>query len=251
MPPTRLSRVAVDEVDTPGREGLTELTDDELTDDAAEGLSMEAKMADRAADTSAPTRARKAAGARQQPRRARETAHMAVEALPLNATQRRFLRSFAAELMLRDPHGAQLARVDDPRALARETAASAVGAASVWEKHLGAFYDAEGVRELLGRRGGPVTRQAVSKRKGLLALTTGSGRVVYPSFQFLDRSPVVGLDKVLAALPESLVSRWTVASWLASPQRELGGECPIDVLARGAVQPVAAAAHGWARSLAA
>lgn len=168
-----------------------------------------------------------------------------------SGSQRRFLRSFAAELMLRDPDGAQLDRVENPHALARETAATAVAAASVWEQHLGTFYDVDAVRELLGHGGRPVTRQAVSKRKGLLALATGSGRVVYPSFQFVDRAPVTGLGEVLAALPEPLVSRWTVASWLASPQRELGGERPIDLLARGTAQPVVAAAEGWARSLAA
>nr|WP_231126459.1 antitoxin Xre/MbcA/ParS toxin-binding domain-containing protein [Motilibacter aurantiacus] len=156
-----------------------------------------------------------------------------------------------AELLLRDPDGSRLDRVDDPDALARETAGRVVDTAAAWEAHLGAFYDVEGVRTLLSRGGRLISKQAVSKRKGLLALTTGSGRVVYPRFQFADGAPLAGLDDVLAELPEPLVSRWTVASWLVSPQPALDGERPVDVLREGSPAPVAAAARGWARSLAA
>jgi hypothetical protein len=52
-------------------------------------------------------------------------------------------------------------------------------------------------------------------------------------------------------LPERLVSRWTVASWFVSRQRELGGETPIAALRRGEVERVTAAAERWAQSLAA
>lgn len=162
-----------------------------------------------------------------------------------------FLESLALELRLRDPDGSRLGRVDDPRSLAREAAERAVDSAASWEAHLGGFYDVEGVRALLSRAGRPVSKQAVSKRRGLLALRTGSGRVVYPRSQFVDRAPVAGLDRVLAALPEALVSRWTLASWLSTPQVDLGGQVPLEVLARGEVEPVVAAAEDWARSLAA
>jgi hypothetical protein len=100
-------------------------------------------------------------------------------------------------------------------------------------QHLGPMYDVEGVRRLLGRPGAPVSRQAVSKRRGLLALTTGSGRVVYPAFQFGGGSPLPQLAQVLAELPEELVSRWTV-----------------DVLAAGNVDAVVRAARAWAAALA-
>nr|WP_231134439.1 antitoxin Xre/MbcA/ParS toxin-binding domain-containing protein [Motilibacter deserti] len=157
-----------------------------------------------------------------------------------------------AELLLRDPDGSRLDRVDDPDALARETAGRVVDTAAAWEAHLGAFYDVDGVRALLSSRDGQrITKQAVSKRKGLLALTTGSGRVVYPRFQFSEGAPLAGLDAVLAELPEPVVSRWTVASWLVSPQPALDGERPVDVLREGFPGPVVAAARGWARSLAA
>lgn len=161
----------------------------------------------------------------------------------------RFLQRVGAELLLLDPDGSRLQRVDDPHELAREVAEQAIDAAGSWEAHLGAFYDVDGVRTLLSRGGRPVSKQAVSKRRGLLALTTGSARVVYPRFQFTDGAPTPGVDAVLDALPESVVSRWTVASWLASPQAELGGEAPIEVLRQGSVQVVADAAREWSRSL--
>jgi Protein of unknown function (DUF2384) len=169
----------------------------------------------------------------------------------LRPSQQRFLNSMIAELLLRDPDGSRLDRVDDPDALARETAGRVVDTATSWEAHLGAFYDVEGVRTLLSRNGRQISKQAVSKRRGLLALTTGSGRVVYPRFQFSDGAPLPGLDAVLAALPEPLVSRWTVASWLVSPQPALDDERPIDVLREGAVAPVVTAACAWADALAA
>lgn len=92
----------------------------------------------------------------------------------------------------------------------------------------------------------------MSKRKGLLALTTGSGRVVYPLFQFADGGVLLPeLDTVLRAVPESLVSRWTIASWLVSPQVELSGRTLAQLLRAGATEPVLAAAHNWAAALAA
>jgi hypothetical protein len=169
----------------------------------------------------------------------------------LSPQQKDFLERLAAELLLRDPDGSRFAAADDPQLLAREAADRAVDAAQAWIAHLGPMYDVDGVRQLLGRSGIPVSRQAVSKRRGLLALTTGSGAVVYPAFQFPGGSPVAGLAKVLDALPEHLVSRWTVASWLVSAEPDLNGERPIDVLAYGASESVVAAAQQWAAALAA
>jgi hypothetical protein len=169
----------------------------------------------------------------------------------LSPQQQEFLDRLAAELLLRDPDGSRFAGTDDPQLLAREAADRAVDAAQAWIENLGPMYDVEGVRQLLGRSGTPVSRQAVSKRRGLLALATGSGRVVYPAFQFPGGSPVVGLAQVLDALPEHLVSAWTVASWLVSAEPDLDGDRPIDVLAYGRIEPVVAAARRWAAALAA
>src|SRR3954453_14033090 len=106
--------------------------------------------------------------------------------------------AFEEELARRDPGGPQLAAVDDLTALARAAADLVLDSAAAWQDHLGAFYDTDGVRQLLGRPGSPITKQAVSKRRDLLALTTGSGRKVFPAFQFQGRAPVAGLGEVLA-----------------------------------------------------
>lgn len=140
------------------------------------------------------------------------------------------IEAFSAQLAQYDPTGALVARSDDVLSLARDAAQRVLDSASTWVEHLGAFYDTEGVRKLLSRHGAPITRQAVHKRRGLLALTTGSGQVVYPAFQFDGQHLIPGFAAVLDVLPEGLVSRWTVASWLVSPEAELDAERPVDVL---------------------
>lgn len=165
-----------------------------------------------------------------------------------------FTRSVLQELAVRDPDGSRLGGATDVKQAAELAVNRILDPAMLWMEHLGAFYDTDGVRALLARDGAPVTRQAVHKRKGLLGLPTGSGRVVYPAFQFRDGTLIPGLDRVLSALPETLISRWTVASWLVSPEAHLDSERPIDVLASQdppAVERVVQAAHSWSAQLAA
>ena len=169
----------------------------------------------------------------------------------LSARQRQLLADLAAELLLRDPAGATLARVDDPALLARQTADSVLDTAAVWQEHLGPLYDVDGVARLLGHEGRALSRQAVSKRRHLLALRTGSGRVVYPAFQLRNGKVIDGLDRVLDAVPEQLVSRWTLASWLVSPEPDLDGSTPLEVLRAGGIEVVVAVARRWAHALAA
>lgn len=159
--------------------------------------------------------------------------------------------AFEAELERRDPDGTRLASVHDVDALARAAVDLVLDSATTWHEHLGSFYDTDGVRRLLGRPGSPVTKQAVSKRSDLLALTTGSGRKVFPRFQFRGHGTMPGLGEMLAALPEALVSRWTVASWLVSSAQDLEGQRPIDALADGNRRAVLASARAWAAALAA
>ena len=140
------------------------------------------------------------------------------------------IEAFSEQLAQYDPTGAIVARSDDLTAMARDAARRVLETASTWVEHLGSFYDSGGVAALLSRTATPISRQAVHKRRGLLALTTGSGQVVYPAFQFEGRRPVPGLAAVLDELPEAVVSRWTVASWLVSAEAELEGARPIDVL---------------------
>jgi hypothetical protein len=164
----------------------------------------------------------------------------------------RFATSLLDELARRDPDGSRLqASAADAVALVAD---QVLATAALWEEQLGAFYDTDGVRQLLARGGEPVSRQAVHKRRGLLALRTGSGQTVYPAFQFRGRALAPGLDRVLDLLPSDLVSGWTVASWLVSPEAELEGEHPVEVLFTGpdaAVDRVVTAAAHWAARLAA
>ena len=150
------------------------------------------------------------------------------------------------ELQLHDPSGDLGAR--RARDLGRSLADRMLDDADRWHEHLGPCLDVTGVRELLGEPGRPVSKQAVSQRQSLLALTTGSGRVVYPAFQFDGRSVVPGVADVLRVLPEDLVSRWTVASWLVSPDTELGA-APMALLRAGLRRPVVEAAGAWAVAL--
>lgn len=133
--------------------------------------------------------------------------------------------------------------LEEPEPLG-ERAGLAVAAASLWTDHVGPFLDTEGVMSLLDG----VTKQAVSQRvqgRRLLALRTGSGRLVYPLWQFQDGAPLPGLAEALAAAgyhPERPAGAWTVASWLATEDPDLGGS-PRALLAAGRVEPVLAAAR--------
>ena len=164
-----------------------------------------------------------------------------------------FIDHLRVELARRDPDGAMLGRVADVGLAAVVAADAALDSAHLWVEQLGAFYDTDGVRSLLGAPGTPVSRQAVHQRRGLLALRTRSGAVVYPALQFRGRTLIGGLAVVLDALPASLVSPWTVASWLTTPTVDLHGEAPIDVLAEGGPcgqGRVARLASAWAARLA-
>lgn len=190
--------------------------------------------------TSAAARGRPTESARTTSQ-ARPAAHLAL------------IEAFSAQLAQYDPTGALVSRSDDVTLMARQAAQHVLDSASTWVEHLGPFYDTEGVRTLLSREGTPISRQAVHKRRGLLSLTTGSGQVVYPAFQFDGQRPTPGMTAVLHSLPEDLVSRWTVASWLMSADAELEGERPIDVLQEQGPegeQAVLDAARRWAGQLA-
>src|SRR3954447_26026767 len=89
------------------------------------------------------------------------------------SSHRILLLALATRLAAYDPTGDLLARADDLEQLAEDTAARVLDASAAWVEHLGPFYDGDAVRTLLSRDGGPISRQAVHKRRGLLALTTG------------------------------------------------------------------------------
>ena len=159
------------------------------------------------------------------------------------ATHQELVQAFARELSLRDPDGSQARALGDASPLIEQAVARLLGASAAWSSLLGPVFDARGVQEILG-----VTRQAVSKRR-LLALTTGSGRVVYPAFQFTGSGVVPGIADLVSTLDEDLVSPWTVAAWLVSPAVELEDQRPIDLLTGGEPAPVLALAADWAQAL--
>lgn len=137
--------------------------------------------------------------------------------------------------------------VVDAAELGRQAALEAV-AGSLWGEQLGPVYDSEGVMALLGG----VTKQAVSdrvRRHALLALRTGSGRLVYPAFQFDGRRVIDGLAAVLAVVVPDDTEAWYVASWLTTPDPALGGLAPYEALRAGELEAVRAAAYEVATAL--
>lgn len=164
------------------------------------------------------------------------------------ASHVRFVKAFAEELQLRDPQGNTFDDEVDPVALARAAACRLIDTTRAWHEHLGPVYDTDGVASLLGPRR-RVSRQAVHKRR-LLALKTGSGRVVYPAFQFDETGTVVdGVPELVKMIDQASLSLWALASWLASPEREFDGDRPIDVLRCGGKQLVLSVASRWLTAL--
>lgn len=164
-----------------------------------------------------------------------------------SATHHNIAAEFERALDAFDPDGSLMAT--DTGHLARTAAAAVIGWADAWNNHLGPFYTASHVRSLLSVDGRPISRQAVAQRANLVGLTTGSGRVVYPAFQFRTGSVPDNLGDILGILSEQIVSRWTVASWLVTPNAELNSDTPLDLLEAGTPQPAIEAAHRWALAL--
>ena len=131
----------------------------------------------------------------------------------------------------------------EPGALG-ERAGLVAAAGALWTEHAGPFLDTEGVMAVLDG----VSKQAVSQRVRagrLLALRTGSGQLVYPLWQFVDGGLLPGLPDVLEAAgldPDRPATGWTVASWLATEDPDLGG-APRTLLAAGRLGPVLRAAR--------
>lgn len=169
------------------------------------------------------------------------------------ARHARFVAAFADELQARDPQGVAFDDSVDAVALARAAACRLIDTSRLWHELLGPVYDTEGVASVLADRAsgqGRISRQAVHKRK-LLALKTGSGRVVYPAFQFGESGGVVeGISEVVKLAESVSLSLWAMASWLASPEPELDGDRPIDWLRAGGHEAVLDVARRWVGALA-
>lgn len=155
----------------------------------------------------------------------------------------RVVASFARSLEALDADGRVIAS-DNPDQLGHAAAAHVV-AVFRWSAQLGPCYGEETVVQLLG----PGSEPLLATEPGVLALTTGSGQVVYPAFQFGVRGLVDGFGEILAILRQAHVSLWTSASWLTSPDAELGGLTPIDALRHGRREEVRVAAGHWASAV--
>lgn len=135
----------------------------------------------------------------------------------------------------------------DPAEAGRRAALQAMSGA-IWTDQLGPFYDTEGVMSLLGG----VTKQAVNdrvRRHRLLALRTGSGRLVYPAAQFDGQRVVDGLGAVLDVVVPDDIESWAVASWLTTTDPALDDLTPIEALRRGNRDAAVAAARQLAITL--
>lgn len=139
--------------------------------------------------------------------------------------------------------------------VAGRRAAALTAAGQAWAEDAGPFYDTDGTRVALGG----VSKQAVSQRVrerrllGLRLAPDGSGRdrLVYPAWQF--RSGVLrNLPAVLAAAgfdPRRPVTGWTIAAWLTSPDDQVGGMAPVELLEADHLEPVLLAAREVRASL--
>jgi hypothetical protein len=113
-----------------------------------------------------------------------------------------------------------------------------------WADQLGPVYRQGDVAGLLGK-----TKQAVSGDRRLLRLEMRSGAIGYPAFQFDGRQQVPGLGAIVEVLLPAVETSWTIASWLTTPQPDLDGNRPLDLLRRGNPIDAYAAARRFANGL--
>jgi hypothetical protein len=124
----------------------------------------------------------------------------------------------------------------------------AVPTVSRWNDLLGPFYSASQVAKICGG----ISRQALAdrrERRTILGLKTADGVIVYPTFQFDEKNRVLsGLSEVLQCFRDADVDDWTLAGWLVSPSRSLGGRSAVDWLRLGReLDPVLVLARDAAR----
>jgi len=118
----------------------------------------------------------------------------------------------------------------------------------------GPVWSTEQVRKALGADGKSITRQAVAdriQRNTLLGLQVKErGERAYPLWQFVKHdgtwTVMPGLAAILQAVPESVLDRWTLASWLQQPHPTLRDKTPLEALKAGRHEDVTVAAKALA-----
>jgi hypothetical protein len=162
-----------------------------------------------------------------------------------------FEQGFRAELseLWRRHRGLADVPLEDAERLGRAGAQSAV-APILWRDALGEVWDTARVTEMLG-----VSRQALAQRvrSGSMLGLRGNGTTLFPSWQF-DTSQRAVRPIVAALLAEFRsaegVEAWTIASWAMTPQTELRGQTPAELLSKdesAEYDVLAAARHTAAR----
>jgi hypothetical protein len=121
----------------------------------------------------------------------------------------------------------------------------------IWRERLGRLVSRDEVQELLGLK----SRQAVhdlAKRGRLLALSTQSGRALFPAFQFdLEQGRIYSaVPAAIAHFGQASVDPYTAASWFCEPQPLLERLTPAEWLReRRADRPLIEAARRSAAPL--
>lgn len=128
-----------------------------------------------------------------------------------------------------------LARFDDVRRRQHATDLA-------WADLVGPAFSLDKAADVLGR-----DQAEVVQDDGLLALVQRDGRVVYPVVQFEGDRAVPGLGEVLAILRQSVVSPWTMASWLLD--RRSDAPRRMDRLWEGDIEGVREDARRWVAAM--
>lgn len=115
-----------------------------------------------------------------------------------------------------------------------KTVLSNLRARRAWENHIGAILTHKQALEVTGWSKQALS-QAVRDRR-VLQLKAADGAVGYWSGGLTDtapHTPILGIKNVLSAWAHADVEGWTIASWMSSPQPELGGRTPRQALLDG------------------
>lgn len=153
----------------------------------------------------------------------------------------------AKQLLDRMPHVAE-----DPSEFEAliERASWESRARSRWRDVVGRVYTASQIKRVFA-----VDDDQLDSRVGagtMLRCVTSDGVDVFPAFQFDDAKLLRGLANVLEVFSEDIVDGWTLASWLRTPLRALGGRSLVDHLREGgdvdlAVDVASDQAESWSR----
>jgi hypothetical protein len=139
--------------------------------------------------------------------------------------------------------GGQPSSPDDAKVLGRQ-AAMIVLAGGAWERALGELLTSAEARGLLGG----ISREALRKRVvsgSVVALRDDAGLVRYPRWQFdaAGGAPFRVVKDLNEVFGDAGLDSWTLASFVTTPQPELGNRAPVDAFADADVEPLLLSAH--------